>query len=314
MKKKSMLAHACEYIQHKIALGHPFQSSGTVIRSFGKYADKNAAGKPLTVDLVLSWVFSSAVSKPTQALKLSAVRGFAKYMLIRDSRTQLIPKGIIGYCRYRPEAYIFSKEETVKLMSTASCPQKRVLTNRTMSTIIGLLACTGMRVGEVLRLQQNDIDWRQKIIVVRASKKKSMRLIPLDSSVIKQLKKYEQCRNMFYPDYDAYFFITSQGCPLARDTFGRYWRNLFDETKIMNNNNGRPRAYDFRHTFACNHLLQAYQNNENINVAVDLLSVYLGHANPEETYWYLTGIPELMRLCSNRLDYHLSKFNFHNQK
>jgi len=169
--KRSMLKKANEYIKYKRSLGYIFGTEAWMIQSFGQYADAIARGKPLTVKLALQWAVLPNGKKCYHAKRLDALRPFAKFLIVDDSKTELIPTGILGPSKSRAAPYIFSGEEIRQLMSVKAYTRSKLLNNFTFSTFIGLLACTGLRVGEALSLQRKNIDWEQKIITVKWSKK-----------------------------------------------------------------------------------------------------------------------------------------------
>jgi len=303
MKQKSMMTHVLNYIAHKRHLGCVFATSSVLLKAFGRYVDAHAFGQPLTIKLAVQWASLSQASQHQRACRLQTLRPFARYLATIDSRTQLIPSRILGPKHYRPTPYIYTHKQIIQLMKVKVCKKSktcRELTNATVSTLIGLMACTGLRVREALTLQQSHIDWRQKTILVQWSKRLPMRLVPLDSSVVKALRKYETFRNKCFPEIKDNFFINAFGRPLPYLSLHEYWKIILKNTGVGNGRQKRPRIHDLRHTFACNHLMKAYKKNWNINNAIDLLSIYLGHTSPKETYWYLSAVPELLKLCSER--------------
>ena len=175
----------------------------------------------------------------------------------------------------------------------------------TYATFFGLLACTGLRVSEALNLARSDVDWRQGMLTIRQTKFRKSRFVPLHGSTTRALKKYAGLRDRIHPSSAAEsFFISSRGTALALSTvevlFGRLREaNL---SRPHHPGKGRPRIHDFRHTFACRRLLRWYQEGADVEYALPALSTYLGHTCVADTYWYLTGIPELLELAARRFE------------
>lgn len=304
MKRKSMLEMVNEYIRYKRDTGFAFRSSAVALHSFAKFADEYAFGKPLTIPLAIQWATTSQAGPQRHVTCIKVLKPFAEYLCIIDPRTELIPGKILGPRSPRPEPYIYSDMEIVRLMETEAYMPKRKRCNNTFSIIIGLLACTGMRISEVLSIQRRDIDWDQKTIIVRNSKNLPLRLVPLDPSTMIQLLQFskrwhgKQMKNGNEP-----FFVSLNGGFINYNIFYTAWKRLLVKVGIAKKHHGKnPRPHDLRHTFACNQLLRAYKEKRNIEVTISMLAVYFGHKSVKDTYWYLTGIPALLELSGKRFE------------
>ena len=303
MKRKTMQEMADEYIRYKRDVGFIYRSNAT-LHSFAKFADEHAFGKPLTINLAIQWATTSHAGSQRYVSRIKVLNPFAEYLYTIDPRTELIPGNILGPRSPRPEPYIYSDVEIVRLMETEAYIPKRKRCNNTFSIIIGLLACTGMRIGEVLSLRQRDIDWNQKMVIVRNSKNLPMRLVPLDPSTMIQLLQFSRrWHEKTTKTEDEPFFSSLNGGFITYYSFHRAWRRVLVKIGMAKKHHGKnPRFCDFRHTFACNQLLRAYKEKRNIEATINTLSVYLGHRSMKETYWYLTGIPALLELSGKRFE------------
>ena len=307
MKRKPISDRVAEYIQYKRNLGFKYRGQAYELKSFGRFADIHARRCPLTIKLALQWAILPSTGKPYHSLRLRILSGLAKFLILHDPQTELIPTYMLGSHFQRTPPYIYTQNEIVQLMtSIGTHVDQKLFNNVTLSSIIGLLVSTGMRIGEVLALNDQDIDWKQNALVIRRSKKLPMRLVPLNRSVIYHLKKYKKQRDIFFPvKKDNAFFTSTRGERYAYTTIRQAWARLRERTGIGKNEHRLPRLHDFRHTFACNHLLRAYKEKKNIDTAVHLLSVYLGHTSVKKTYWYLTGVPILLELVSQQVEKHI---------
>ena len=279
------------------------------LKSFGKFADTHDYGHPLTVKLALKWATQRNCSRRRKIQLLNHLNSLAKYLIIDEPRTQLIPPILGSYPRWqaRKEPYIFSIDEIVLLMKKAESVPVTKGYHITLSTIIGVLACTGLRIGEVIRLEKKDVDLDRRLLIVRDSKNRPSRLIPFDETMATKLKEYEEYRNLkfSYSECDN-FFVNKSGKVLVYQNISKSWRNILRKTAIGKNHRCRPRMHDLRHTFACRHLLRTNEQNLDMDIAIHSLSVYLGHTTLRETYWYVTAIPELMQICSKRFETHVA--------
>jgi integrase len=175
----------------------------------------------------------------------------------------------------------------------------------TFVALFGLLACTGLRVSEALKLTRLDVDWDQGVLTIRMTKFRKSRLVPIHPSTALAMREYAKLRDRFHPlpETDS-FFVATQGKALsystAENTFIRYLR---PQLSWSPKNGGRaPRIHDLRHTFACRRLLQWYKQGVNIDHSIAALATYLGHVEVRDTYWYLTGVPELFALVGARFE------------
>lgn len=307
----SMVEKVNSYIDHKLGLGYIYRTESFMLRSFANYADQYAPGKPLTIKLALEWATQPQTKSETyHAKRLDALRAFARHQATFEPDIEIPPGKILGPSCSRVSPHIYTNEETIALMRAALSIKPLALCAKTNpvrnATLIGLLACTGMRVGEVLALKNKDVDLADGIITVRESKSMPMRLVPIMECTVRKLLQYQEARDQCFGQAheSGAFFRSSWDRPLSYASFLVGFGSILERAGLNNKEaSGRqPRIHDFRHTFACNHLLRAYRKNRNIDDAVHELSVYLGHANLQSTYWYLTGIPVLFEQCVMRFE------------
>lgn len=305
---RSMLEYVDQYITHKRGLGYKLGTESFLLRSFARYADAQAPGQPFTVTLALTWATApSHTTRLYHAKRLDAVRSFARYLVTLAPDTQIPPGGLLGPSYARSTPHIYTDEEIMALMVAAYDRMADVQGARANpirnATITGLLACTGMRIGEVLALDNRDVDLAQGIITIRESKNLPMRLVPVTENAVAHLRQYQAARDAcFGVVASPAFFLSSWSGRLSYASFHVAFAAMRTQAGLVSDPvTGRlPRLHDLRHTFACRHLLRAYQEARDIDSAVHDLAVYLGHARLEATYWYLTGIPVLFEECMKR--------------
>lgn len=299
------------YLEYRRALGSKLGTEGYLLRSFARYTQQHAPGKPLKVVLALQWATEPKMgSRLYHAKRLDALRPFARYLAAFEPQTQVPPTRILGPSFARTEPHLYTKEETLALMHAARAirpPYRVARTNPLRNvTVIGLLACTGMRIGEVLALKNQDVDLAEGILTVRRSKNLPMRLVPIMDCTVRRLLTYQEARDRcFGPSGPSETFIRSAwGGRLTYVSFRAAFTKIRQRAGLQGRSaTGREvRLHDFRHTFACTHLLRAYRESRNIDNAVHELSIYLGHATLACTYWYLTGVPVLLEQCTQRFE------------
>jgi len=173
-----------------------------------------------------------------------------------------------------------------------------------METLIGLLAVTGMRIGEVIRLDLTDLDWADGLLTVRSSKFGKSREVPLHPSAVTALRSYsDHRRRMGSRVRTTAFFVSTFGERLNYSSVHRTFHRLVRQLGLQSQSpRHSPRLHDLRHTFAVRTLLDWYRHGADVGQRLHLLSTYLGHVDPSATYWYLSAAPELMALAAERLE------------
>lgn len=296
-----------EYISYKKGLGYLIKIESEELRRFAAYSRAIGHNDSLTKDIAFQW----ATLKPDytrwyMARRMETVRTFAKYICVFDPMAQMPPKGMFGKCHGRTTPYIFTEEEICIIMKAAlELQSPDGLRCRTITTVIGLLWSTGMRPSEVCKLLNQDVDLKKGHITIRETKFSKSRILPLHDTTVSKLRSYAEDRDSLRKDFsDPSFFIMTGGRKLAL-------RNLEYALQVIRDNllagskkwNRRPpRLYDIRHSFATNTLLDWLKSGINVDSKILYLSTYLGHVKVEDTYWYLTGTPELMQFATGSFE------------
>lgn len=290
-----------DYLRARRALGFKLVFPGQVLPQFAAYLDA-AGASTLTVGLAIDWAgLRQGVQPISLAHRLGAVRGFARYLHTIDPATEVPPCGIWPSTAPRPTPYLWSDTD-IRALLDATRQLRPPLRAVTHETLFGLLAASGMRVGEALGLHRDDVDLVDGVITIREAKFGRSRLVPLHPSTTDALRAYATRREQLSPKATAAtFFVTSAGTALryggVKDTFNRLTTTLGLRTATV-----RPRMHDLRHSFAVRTLIGWHRSGIPVEARMPVLSNYLGHVNPAGTYWYLSAAPELMELAAARLD------------
>lgn len=305
-KAPRMVRLAEDYLAYRKGLGFQLASAEPLLLQFAAYADRTGHRGPLTTELVVRWVKLPKAGSPGYlARRLDVVRGFARHRAVADPRTEVPPPRLLGATYRRRTPHIYSDAELSALVAAARglSPGNR-LRSHTYATLFGLLACTGLRVSEALKLACDDIDWRQGLLTIRLTKFRKSRLVPLHATTLAALRDYAARRDRLHPSpTTGAFFLTSRGTALARSSVGvTFWKLRKQLGWAAPAGRCRPRIHDLRHTFACRRLQRWYADGVDVDHAIAALSTYLGHATVRDTYWYLTGTPELMALATARFE------------
>jgi len=307
MSATTMADRVEEYLAYRRALGYQLRIAGQLLRSFARYADDSGHRGPLTTDLALRWArVPERATRRYQARRLDLVRGLARYLDPREPGTEVPPRGLLGPSRSCRTAFIFAEADVAALIEAArSLAPADGLRPRTYAALVGLMACTGLRITEALTLVTGDVDLEAGVLTVRRTKFHKSRLVPLHPSAIGPLRDYAAARDRRHPaPRDTAFFVSDAGRRLPYGTVRHTFHRLLKQALLgaVPSGRARPRLHDLRHTFACRRLMAWYRDEADIDRAIDRLSTYLGHAKVTDTYWYLTGVPELLALAGRRFE------------
>lgn len=282
-------------------------------RLLGAFLDSlDARGQArITVPAALAFATAPAGTTPGwHAQRLAAVRSFAGYVHAVDpAAADPVPGGLIPGRIARRVPYLYSAEETARLMAAAGRLPSPVLA-ASMRTLIGLLASTGIRSGEAFALDTGDLDTQAQVLTV-TGKYGRKRLIALHPSAARALADYLRFREQHAADGTAALFIGQAGRRLGRSVAYPAFRSLTAGCGLEPQPGCRsPRLHDFRHSLAVSTLLDAHCQGRDVDACIAILSTHLGHIGPAHTYWYLTITPALADAVSERAALYYQGGNF----
>jgi integrase len=293
--------HVEDYLRLRRALGYKLERAGHLLPKLVAYLE--AAGSPtLTSELAISWARLPAQARPNHwAARLAVARGFARYLNTIEPATGVPPTGVFPSRRHRPAPYLFSEQDIAGLLDGART-LRSPLRAATYETLFGLLAVSGMRVGEAAGLDRGDVDFQTGVITIREAKFDRTRLVPLHGTTTAALHAYVTERDRLCPaPRSVAFFLSSAGTRLNRSDVAKTMRRITTDMGLRNATL-RPTAHQLRHSFAVRTLIEWQRSGESVDEHIATLSTYLGHIAPADTYWYLSASPELMAMAAERLD------------
>lgn len=296
--------HVTEYLAIRRSVGFKLDRTEKLLGLFCDYLDTHGQDR-ITTDTAIAWAKDTSPTAGTNwwAQRLSVVRSFARHLHAIDPAHEVPPPGVFPTRPNRAVPYVYTDAEIASLMAAArglACPLRAV----THETLIGLLAVTGMRIGETLRLDRGDVDLSAGLLRIRESKFGKSRHVPIHASTVDALARYARRRDRLGPTpRDPAWFISTAGTRLLYCNVHLTWLKLVETAGLAPRSKScRPRPHDLRHRFAVVTLQDWYRQGLDVQARLPLLSTYLGHTNPAHTYWYLTGTPELLGIIAARLD------------
>jgi integrase len=294
-----------DYLQLRRRLGYKLKEPGTHLHDFVSFLERQGASH-VTTALALRWAMQPANVQPAYwAARLRAVRIFAQHHSASDPRTEVPPLGLLPYRTRRKQPYIYSPADVCRLMAaTRSLYSTTGLRPWTYSTLLGLLAVTGIRIGEALRLNRDDVDLPQSVLTIRSTKFNKTRLVPIHPTTRESLRRYARRRDRAYPiPRTPSVFVSEWGTRLEQSCVSKTFYKLSRGVGLRGaTDHHGPRLHDFRHGFVVRTVVGWYREGVDVDSRMPLLSTFVGHGHPSDTYWYLSAVPELLQLAAARLD------------
>lgn len=296
---KTLRTHLVEYLEMRRGHGFKTKRHEWLLSSFITFLEARHR-RVISSDLALDWARQPAEAHPGWwAQKLSAVRVFARHVHVADARHQIPPRDLLPESTPRSTPALYSPGDISKILR-AALGLESPFRGQTHHALFGLLAATGMRVGEGIRLDRNDVDWKNQLLAIRHSKFRKSREVALHASVMRALERYASDRDRFHRKaHSSAFFVSLTGTRLIYNNVHSTFAGLLRGAGVQRE---RARLHDLRHTFAVNTLLRWHREGLDVHVWLPRLSTYLGHTDPSSTYWYLTASPELMTLVGRKLE------------
>ncbi len=290
------------YLNLRQALGFSMRATTSRLKDFVHFIEEKGHAGPITAQLAVEWACSTSAGCGGQAQRLSMVRGFLSHLRATVPETEIPDKGLLAKFP-RPNPYIYSPSEIQNLLATASLMgPKGTLCPHTFTTFIGLLACSGLRSGEAIRLTLKDVQLEldPPRLLVRQTKFRKSRIVPIHATTAGMLRRYLKERaRLGYDALSDAFFISEQRQPLHYSAVRRTFETLRRGLGITTSNGRTPKLHGLRHTFAVQRLLTWYREGADVKARLPNLSIYLGHVCPQDSYWYLTATPELLSAAAS---------------
>jgi integrase len=291
-----------DYLRLRRSLGFKLVQHGQLLPGFADFLADSGA-EHLTSELALAWATAPAGAQPGwHRLRLGVVRGFATYLRAIDPAHQVPAPGLLARGYDRPTPYLFTAEDVTALTHAAGDLSGR-LRAATYKTYIALLAVTGIRPGEAIALDCDDVDPIANVLTVTDSKYGKSRRLLLHPRTTAALTSYIADRDRYCrrPAGPA-LFVSATGHRLWRSDAEKQFRALADRVGLRPRSaRCRPVPMGLRHSFAVSTLIGWYHAGVDVQAHLPALSTWLGHEEPKNTYWYLQASPELLALAADRM-------------
>lgn len=299
----TLLEAADRYLAVRRNLGYKLKIEGRMLGQFVAFCDARDLDH-VTIVAAVEWATAPAGADVSWwAARLSVIRGFARFQAAFDARTEVPPTDLLPRGADRSQPYLYSSAEIIAMLRAA-----RSLANplraATTEAFIGLMAATGIRTGEAMGLDHDDVDLTGAVLMIRSSKFGKSRLVPLHATTTDRLAAYKARRDELCPrPSTAAFFVSCYGTRLNYVSTSKAFALVLKTAGIIAPAGAaKPRLYDLRHSFAVTTMTRWYADGADIAHLLPALSTYLGHISPATTYWYLHACPQLMTEAAKRLE------------
>lgn len=306
-----------QFLDERRRLGFKLRLAGHALPSFARFVTDADHMGPLTVDLMTRWarqvqaihLVDGGPDNATAARRLAALRPLMRWLQQFEPDTEVPDDASFGPLPGRVSPHIYGEAEIVALLAAArQLEPSDGLRAATYATLFGLIASTGLRISEALNLNDLDVDLDGGVLTVRQTKFGKSRQVPLHPSAIGPLATYRALRRQqVRPTPAATFFVSSRGKRLGEPLGDRQVHRVFTQLRellgwVDRGGHGHPRVHDLRHSFAVRRLTLWHQQGADLHQRMLALSTYMGHVKISNTYWYLSGTPELMALAGARFE------------
>ncbi|HEY2436322.1 MAG TPA: tyrosine-type recombinase/integrase, partial [Solirubrobacteraceae bacterium] len=273
--------HAADYLRIRRALGFKLERAEKLLAQYLAFLDATGQDR-VTIENALAWTRLPPAASPSWwAFRLSTVRCFATYLHALDPTNEIPPVDVLPRRIRRAVPYLYNEQEIRALMA-ATDRLRGQLRRATYRTLFGLLAVTGMRVGEAIRLDRTDLNLAAGAITVRESKFGKSRELPLHATTLAALRDYLRTRDAYqHAEVSVALFISPAGTRLIYCNVHATFRQLRADAGLCPTSPAcRPRIHDLRHRFAVQTLLDWYRDGIDVPPRLPLLSTYMGHTHP----------------------------------
>jgi integrase len=295
------------YLNERRQLGFELTAPATELMRFARFADARGHAGPLTRELQLEWAREHVrrTSTVTAARRIEILRPFVAYYRQFEVDTEVLPTNALGRGHRRLTPHIYTDEEIGQLLRHAErLTPVGGLRPMMYRTLFGLLAAVGLRISEALKLRVGDVDLDDATITVRETKFHKSRCLPIHASVVRALTEYRRMRDRHaVADRGAPFFVSRMGGFLPKRTVHNVFERMRPQLRWQaRGDHANPRLHDLRHAMVVRRVQLWHDSGVSVDHAMFWLCTYLGHSKITDTYWYLTGVPELMNIIGAQFE------------
>ena len=299
------------HLQLRRSLGYQLRAAELALDQFDIYVAEIFPGcQTVTRPMVTGYLKTIAAAHlVTRHKRLSILRQFCRFLFQLNPETYIPEARLLPTAKSDFQPHIYTLTEVHDLMKAAQrLPPVGSLRPHTYSTLIGLLWASGLRGGELVRLNLEDVDLERGVLHIRQTKNFKSRLVPLTDTTRRALLGYRDIRSELGMEQSpqSSFFMNERKRRCAHRTLGSTFRMLTRELGLLSPFGREPRLHDLRHTWATRCLANLYQAGKDPDAELPVLATYLGHANIACTTVYLHPATDLLVKAGSRFNDHVN--------
>jgi len=239
-----------DYLRLRRSLGHELAEAAWLLPGFVEYLGAQGSST-VTIEAALVWAQQASIDGRGMTVgprRMTAVRGFARFLAGIDAATEVPPLGLMPHRQRWRRPFIYSLADIDTVIEQARCSIVSPLRAATYATLIGLLAASGLRIGEAIKLDLGDVDWAEGVLLIRESKFGKSRLVPLHACSMAALQRYARLRDQLQPrPQEPSFFVSLTRKRLLYAVVSQTFRQLVDNAGVGAGAPCPPRLHDLRH-------------------------------------------------------------------
>ena len=290
------------YVELRRGLGYRFFEDAYVLRAFDRYVDESGATE-ITQQLALAFATDNPNSSHSyRSSRYKVVRQFSEYLAVFDPESPRLDPKALPVHKNRTKPYIYTDQEITQLLHEARrISSKNAIRGVTLHAMVGLAASTGLRIGEVVGLDKQDVNLQTGTLLIRQSKFGKDRYVPLHSTTLEVMRNYAVTRDTAFSDsHDPAFFITLRRRRFRKNTLQQAFCKIARSAGLRPSKGRGPTFHDLRHRFAVKRLVAWYKAGIDVQAMLPALATYMGHVCYSDTAYYLTATAELLGLAAER--------------
>ncbi|MCX6375999.1 MAG: tyrosine-type recombinase/integrase [Armatimonadetes bacterium] len=285
----------------KLRCGLGYHQDPFVFQAFDKYVHQRGYTGPLTQELALDFASENPNSSINyRASRYQFLRHFADYLATFDPLTPSLDPKALRRAKARPHVHAYTDKELADILREARIISlKNPIRGITLHAMIGLAACTGLRIGEVIHLDKTDLDLERERLIVRQTKFGKDRYIPLHPTAIEVIRNYSAVRDVAFPGCKhVAFFVNMRQRRFSPNTVQTAFCKLARRLGFRAPKGRGASFHGLRHRFAATRLVSWYKAGLDVQAMLPALATYMGHAHYTDTAYYLKATAELLGMAA----------------
>ena len=284
-----------KFLEFKHALGIKYQSGEVYLRELDRYNLNHGNYSTLIKPVADGWALEHAAKSTTEDRSwISPIREFGRYLTNTSDPDAYVLEEKFVIKRYHAEVYLMTEEEIQRFFE--ECDQYVLRANfpgraYVFPALFRFMYCCGVRSIEARQLKCQDVHLEKGYADILWAKAHRDRRLFFSDELNQYLSEYNVAIQKVFPNRE-YFFPGGHGSICSSTALSVNFRNIWKSAGLNYDGKVKPRAYDFRHHFACSNIMRWSSEGKDVHAMLPYLMRYMGHSSLESTYYYIHLIPD----------------------